>query len=450
MGISLKNQRRRSRRRSYASYQPPSQPRGARNDPFRIVFYLVAIGVGIWVYLNQDMVREEIFGGGEGREPRLSAAGDAASSQPSGNGNNTSADDLAARAQEAYLSGQLLQAVGLYRQAVEADTASADYYVQIARLLVYESAMQYGDLRLQTLDEALEAANNAVLIDPFNPAGYAIMGKVYDWQGRPDQASNTILQALDIDKDYAPAHAYLAEALVDLQRWDQARDSIDRALTLAPDNVDVRREYGYVLESLGDYDTAATQYETALRLHPRLPYLHVALGRLYRELGRNNEALDRFFEAQLISPSSALVAFEIGRTYETYIGDPNAALDYYERSTDLDANYGSPWVRMGTLRYFQGRYPEAVVAFERALALNALPSGMIYQLGLSYAYEGRCDVAMRYLDEAQTLAEGDERILDAVQTGYEVCSQPTLSPEDLQLTTTPEEEEGEGETNDQP
>ncbi len=441
MGISLKNQRRRSRRRSYASYQPPSRPRGARNDPFRIVFYLVAIGVGIWVYLNQDTVREELFGDGEGGQPRAASVNGPAEDGRPGDEGSVEAADIAAQAEEAYLAGEMTRAIDLYRQAAEASPDRADYYVQVARLLVYESAMQVGEQREQRLQEALEAANNAVLIDPFDPAGYAIMGKVYDWQGRADQASSTILQALDIDKDYALAHSYLAEALVDLQRWDQAQESIDRALALQPDNLDIRRDYGYILENLGDYDGAATQYETALRLHPRMPYLHMALGRLYRELGRYTDALDRFFEAQLISPSNALIVFEIGRTYETYIGDAEAAMEYYQRATDLDANFGAPWVRMATLRYFQGRYPDAVVAFERALALDAVPDAMIYQIGLSYAYEGRCDAAVRYLDEAQQLSEGDERILDAVQTGYEVCSQPTPNPEDLQLTGTPEGEE---------
>ena len=436
MGISLRDKRRRGRRRSYADYRPPNREGGPRNDPFRVIFYLVLIAGGIWVYFNRDMVQAEIFEGSETGispvsvvAPRFTPVADA-----------TPVADLIALAEQAYQEGQLAQAVDYYRQAAEAAPEQVDNYVQIARLLVFESAAQYGDRRLETLDEALQAANNAILADPFDPAGYAIMGKVYDWQGRPDQASSTILQALDIDPDYALAHSYLAEALVDLQRWDQAQESIDRALALQPDHVDIRRDYGYILETLGDYSAAATQYETALRLHPKLAYLHIALGRISRELGRYDDSLDRFFEAQLISPANALIAYEIGRTYEVYIGDPNAAMEYYQRSADLDASYGSPWLRMGTLRYFEGRYADAIVAFERALALDAASPDLYFQIGLAYAYEGRCDTALTYLEQAQSQAPEDERIQDAVQIGFEVCSQPTPVPVDVLGTPTPEGE----------
>ncbi len=433
MGIPLRDKRRRGRRRSYADYRPPNRESGPRNDPFRIIFYLVLIAGGIWVYFNRDMVRAEIFEGGEGGISPVSVA--APRSAPAAD--VTPAADLSALAEQAYQEGQLTQAVDYYYQAAQAAPEQVDNYVQIARLLVFESAVQYGDRRLEMLDEALQAANNAILADPFDPAGYAIMGKVYDWQGRPDQASSTILQALDIDPEYALAHSYLAEALVDLQRWDQAQESIDRALALQPDHVDIRRDYGYILETLGDYSAAATQYETALRLHPKLSYLHMALGRIYRELGRYDDALDRFFEAQLISPTNALIVYEIGRTYEIYIGDPNSAMEYYQRSTDLDASYGSPWLRMGTLRYFEGRYADAIVAFERALALDAVSPDLYFQIGLAYAYEGRCDTALTYLEQAQSQAPEDERIQDAVQTGFEVCSQPTPVPVDVLGTPTP-------------
>ncbi len=51
-----------------------------------------------------------------------------------------------------------------------------------------------------------------------------------------------------------------------------------------------------------------------------------------------------------------------------------------------------------------------------------MPDALYYQIGLAYAYEGRCDTATRYLEEAQTLAEGDERVLEAVQAGFDTCS----------------------------
>ncbi|MBN1119636.1 MAG: tetratricopeptide repeat protein [Anaerolineae bacterium] len=429
MGISLKDRRRRTRRRSYASYRPPDPNRGPRNDPFRIIFYLAVIGFGIWAYRNLDTVIGWI--------PQFErSAEDTEVAIEETNTPGPSFEEIVAEAEQAYLDGNLDVAVEHYQTAAELTTDPAPYYSQIARLLIFESAMQYGDERVGTLDLALEAANNAVLSDPFDPAGYAIMGKIYDWQGRADQASSTILQAIDVDPNYAIAQSYYAEALVDLDRWDQALEAIEYAVEQEPESFDIRRDYGYVLESLGNYEESAAEYEMAVQLHSRLPFIRVSLARIYRVLGRYDEALDQLFEAQVLAPSSVIVPFELGVTYETYLGDPSTALEYYERSVELDPAYGRPWLRIGTLRYYLMDYTGASVALEKALELQEESDDLYYQLGLSYAYQGQCSTAIRFLEEAQRRAEEDERILDAVQEGFDYCSQPTPVPVDV--LTTPE------------
>jgi len=432
LGISLKDRRRRTRRRSYASYRPPDPNRGPRNDPFRIIFYLVAIGFGIWTYRNLDAVSSWI--------PQIELpAPDEEATAIATTTPGLSFEEIVAEAKQAYLDGNLDKAIERYREAAELTTEPVPYHVEVARLLIYESAMQHGAERVNMLDAALEAANLAILADPFDPAGYAIMGKVYDWQGRADQASSTILQAIDIGPDYILAQSYYAEALIDLDRWDQAEEAIQIAVEQLPDNVDVRRDYGYVQESLGNYENAVIEYEKAVLIHPKLPFLRVSLARVYRVVGRYDEALDQLFEAQVLAPSSVIVPFELGVTYETYLGDPNTALEYYEQAVELDPTYGRPWLRIGTLRYYLMDYQGASVALEKALELEEESDDLYYQLGLSYAYQGQCSTAIRFLEEAQERAEEDERILDAVQEGFDYCSQPTPVPVDV---LTPDAESG--------
>lgn len=446
MSISLKNQRRKFRRRSYAKYKPPKGNNGGpRNDPFRILFYLILIAGGVWIYLHQDEVRAELFAPLDGTEvAEEGAAEEEASTATTTTPGDASATDIELQADQAYQEGHLMEAVELYRQASEASPEDVNNYVQVARLLIYQAAVSPPDQSDELLAQALEAANTAVLVDPFDPAGYAVLGKVYDWQGRPDQASSTLLQAIDIDKDYALAHSYMAEAQIDLGRWEQAGTSIDQALALAGDNVDVRRDYGYILEMQGDYAGAMTQYEAAVQLHPRLAYLRLVLARVSRQLGNNEQALNQLFEAQTSDPTNALLAYELGRTYESFVGDAETALEYYQRAVELDENYGSPYLRIGALLYFQGSYEGAIDAFEHAIALDTEQPHMYYQLGLSYVNLGRCDEATPYLEQAQATAEGDEAILAAVTAGFETCSLPTLSPDELTQTQTPEPETTDG------
>jgi tetratricopeptide (TPR) repeat protein len=417
----------RKRRRSYADYKPPSSRQPPRSDPFRVVFYLILIAGAAWVYLNPDTVRGLLATQAAEVVPIVGPT-PTASADPTNH---------AAQAEEAYQAGNLDEAIEFYRQAAAASPNTVEYPFQVARLLLYRSALEYGQARDATLQEAVEAANKATLADPFAPHGYAILGKIKDWQGLPEQGLADIQRALEADENFALGHSYMAEALVDLDRWDQAQTTIQHALSLDPNNVDIRRDYAYVLESLGDYASAATQYEAALQIQPNLPYLGVSLGRAYRVLGRYNEALDRFFEAQTLLPGNALIPYEIGRTYETYIGDPNAAMENYQSAVDLDADFPSPWVRIGTLQYVQGFYSEATVSFERALALGVDNVDVRYQLGLAYANEGQCGEALPHLQQARTQAEDDERIIDLVNEGLELCSAPTPTPGRAGITPTP-------------
>lgn len=424
MGIPIGGGGRRGRRRSYADYRPSNRRQRPRSDPFRVVFYLVLIAGGIWVYLNPDVLRGqfESLSLGSQTQPGEEPVG------PPSDAATADTVDYAAQAEDFYSQGQLEEAINTYQQAGVSDPTVVEYPFQEARLLLYSSSMEYGDRRDAILQLALDAANRAILANLEDPRGYAILGKIKDWQGKPEEALNDIQRALELQKDLPIANSYLAEALVDLNRWDQAQTTIEYAYSLDPNNVDVRRDYAYVMESLGDYVSAAAQYEAAVQLEPNLPSIRMALGRAYRVNGRFTEALDQFFSVETLFPTNALVPYEIGRTYETYVGDPTSAIESYERAVELDQDFAAPWVRLGVLYYDQGNYPQAALAFEQAVALGVDSVDVYLQLGLAHANVGECAKAMQPLQTARSMSPDDERVTDLVNSALELCSLPTPTP----------------------
>lgn len=413
------------RRRSYADYKPPSRKHAPRNDPFRIIFYLIAIAGISWMLLNASTIRQTVS----------SQIGEVVKNNPAGSLGPTPTptpqpEQFAGLALQAYKAGDINKAIDLYTQAAEYSPSSVDYQFQVARLLLFKSALQTGTQHDATLKQALDASNKVILSNPENPAGYAILGKVLDWQGQPDQALNQISRSLERDKNYAIGNSYMAEALVDLQRWDQAKTAIDLARSVDPKNPDILRDYGYVLESLGDYSSAATQYEAALTLEPNQPYIKLALARAYRSVGKYNQALDQLFGVDTLSPKTPLVEFELGLTYETYVGDPTSAIKYYEQATQADPNYPSPWIRLGTIHYVQGSFQQAIPDFEQAIKLGITDRPGVYiQLGLAYANQSRCDQAITNLQKAQLLVKPDDTAsLDQIKQGFKVCPSITPSP----------------------
>lgn len=427
MGIQLGGKR---ARRSYADYRPPGRKRPPQNDIFRVAIYLAIIGGAVWVYLNPTIAQGWLAN----VWPTPAATSNPAAT---GGGDATpefvSPDQLAEQGQAKLHDGDLDAAIALYGQAAQEAPNQVEYHVELTRALLFKSALQYGSQRELTLQQALQAGNRAILADPERPEGYAIYGKTLDWSGKPEEASVQLSRALELSKEYAAGQSYMAEALVDLQRYDQARQTIDEALRLDPKNVDVLRDNGYILESLGDYASAATQYEAALAIEPNLAYVKMDLARAYRSVGRYNEALDQFFAVDTQMPKNALVQFELGRTYETYIGDPNSALEYYQQSTEIDPNYALPWVRIGTIKYLQAAWDEAIAAFEQAISLGITGNlNVFYQLGVSYANLNQCGQAVTNLRKAQALVQPDD-----TQTQENIADALAKCPQSLTPTAPP-------------
>jgi tetratricopeptide (TPR) repeat protein len=407
----------RRKRRSYADYRAPVRGPIRRSDPFRVVFYLVVIAAGVWIITHPEIVTNRIQTEIEENAPEISLG---PTSTP------TQQIDFAAEAKLAEGAGLLEDAIAAYHEAGAASPNTVEYPYEEARLLIYLAALQYGEQHDDTLIDALDAANRAILADPADARGYAILGKVKDWQGKPESGINDIQRALEIDPNLAVAHSYMAEVLIDLDRWDEAQNAAGKGMQLDPNSADVRRDYGYVMESLGDYATAQTHYEAALQLAPNNPALKMALGRIYRVNGLFDQALDQLFSIQTMYPQNALIPYELGRTYETYIGDPVSAIDSYEAATQLDSKFPSPLIRLGTLYFGQENYAEAITTFEKVIDLGIEDNvDVLYQLGLAYANTGDCAKAIPTLNQARTLAEEDERIIDLVNSGFETCSQPT-------------------------
>ncbi|NDJ54845.1 MAG: tetratricopeptide repeat protein [Chloroflexi bacterium] len=421
MGIPLDTKR---RRRSYANYKPGRERRRPSNDPLRILIYLIIIGGSGWVLFNQETITPEI-------QQRVDNVSNTVRPTPRPTADPT---EVAIQAEEAYNSGNLQRAVELYGEAADIDPSNVEFHFQQARLLIFMSAMEYDPAeRERLLEDAFQAANDAKFADATRPEGYAILGKAYDWAGDPERAITEINRAIDLDEEYALSYAYLAEAYVELDRWDQALETIETAISLDPDDPDIRRDFGWIYENFGDWFNASIQYELAIEGAPSLAYLRVALARTYRQEGRYNEALDQLFEAQELNPQNPVIAFQIGLTYESFIGNQESAIEAYQSATELDPNYGTPWFRLGEISYYRLDWPNAIEAHSQALELGVDSVNIPWQLGISFVNEGRCSEALPFL--RQTIGEIDafaeasrQAIVEQVNLALETCEQPTVVP----------------------
>ncbi len=280
-----------------------------------IVLYLFILAAALVVYLRADVFQPRVLAM-IGPEPAPT----------------TTPAELTEMAQTAYMDGDIAQAIEYYRQAAEIDPMNAGVLTDLAFLLVVSGERT-------SFAEAVTIAEQAILIAPEDPRGYAAKARALDWLGDYPQAQNEALRAIELDSNYALGHAVLAEVYADMGRLRQAREQAEIAIQLDPYNVDVRRNYALVLEYYGDYQGAIQQYIQATQLHPKRIDLLYGLARNYRGAGQTDAAIQIFERIGQMTPYDPILYMDLGKTY-MQIRDDAAAQEMFEQAVWLVCRQG--------------------------------------------------------------------------------------------------------------
>jgi tetratricopeptide (TPR) repeat protein len=276
-----------------------------------------------------------------------------------------------------FFAGALGGAIEAYQQAVAVEPNNSQAWAELARIQTYSSSLLSTDEdRYNRLSEARASIDQATAIDPDNAQVQAVRSLVLDWYAAnllvpPDESQSALndaeaaaIRALQLDNENALALAFLAEILVDQQKWGQAEETIKQAVAIESESMDVQRVYGYVLESLGQYRLAIEKYREAVILNPNLTFLYIFIGRNFRSLEVHNRALDEFERAAQINEQLGVqdpVPFvEIAKTYSRD-GEFFAAALNAEKAIRINPYNPNTYGQLGIIytkaRNFEGAQP---------------------------------------------------------------------------------------------
>ena len=231
-----------------------------------------------------------------------------------------------------------------------------------------------------------------------------------DKEGNVDAAIGLLERALAADQHSAVALAYLSDAYVRRQQMNPdpqwlklARDAAQRAVAENGDLALAHQSMAFVHYAAGERDLAAREFRRAADLDPMSPFPPMGLGliaaaqndnveaesalrkavqlgpkawRPHNELGdffyrhaRYEEAAREWETARDVTPDNALVLRNLSAAYYS-LGRHDAAASALQRA--LEVRPSAPiYTNLGTIRFFQGRYADAVAAFEKAVELGA-------------------------------------------------------------------------------
>jgi len=230
-----------------------------------------------------------------------------------------------------------------------------------------------------------------------------------------EQALDWFSQSLEIDPDYAAAHAGICltyssgfNVVDDPVFIDEAEQACASALELSPNLNIVHNALGDLYWETGKHQEAEASYLRALAINQNDVTALTGLAIVQSSLQRLAEAEENFRRAIDLQPGNwrsydalARFLYQNGRYEE--------AAAAYEEVVSLDTENMQGWGNLGTSLMLSGNFTDAAPAFNRSIDIE--PQVDAYaNLGLMYYYLGKTDAAVAALENATSLAPDDHLV----------------------------------------
>lgn len=254
------------------------------------------------------------------------------------------------------------------RAAIELDPEPAFAYAMLADALNEDEA---------TMDEAFDAANEAISYDDELSIGYAIRAEI-----TAQRASDTSEVAMLTAKEDAEYAIELAED----------EDNLMKALAHSAMGSIYSREYTIT----GDQNSIARgveEFNKAIGLQDKIAYFYANLGYFYNSQGQYN--------------------LNNGQEDDAY-GKFELAIQKFEEALDVDEQFTMAYDGIGWAYYYSEDYASALDAFDEALATNPDYANAYFGKSLCYSMQEPADYeqAIEMLNEAATI-EPDNSVIHA-------------------------------------
>jgi len=162
-------------------------------------------------------------------------------------------------------------------------------------------------------EEAEQAAQKDIDLEPNDPAAYYNLGISLYKLGRNEDAEQAWKKAIEIKPNYAEAYNYLGFLLSNLGRREEAEQAWKNTIKIKPDDAVTHYNLGVLLEKLGRNEEAEKAWEKAIELKPDLSVVYIVRGNLFLKLGQHEEAEQAYKKAIELEPDYAMAYYNLGK-----------------------------------------------------------------------------------------------------------------------------------------
>lgn len=238
-------------------------------------------------------------------------------------------------------------------------------------------------------------------------------------------ARDMFTRAIELDEDFAMAHAGLADVAALIATYypaakadlEDALEASRRALSLDPELAEAHSAHGAVLSVMGELPAAEAAFRRATELDPRLYEARYFHARACFQLGRFEEAVSLFREASAVREDYS-ASFFAAQSLEA-MGEHDEARKAYGEALNVverHMQFNPDDARAATMRSVAlcrlGQVEEGLSWADRALAMDAEDAGVRYNAACLFAVAGKPDRALECLEEAMAVGFGNVRWLE--------------------------------------
>lgn len=207
-------------------------------------------------------------------------------------------------------------------------------------------------------------------------------------------------QALEYEDRAAYLYNELGLVLLELEEPDRAQANFRQAIALTPTWALPYNNLGIGYSQKDSLDFAKEYYLNAIGLKPDLASAYTNLGNLFFKLEQADSAEMMYLKAIELNPADQANYYFMGLLLSALEGRQPEAIPYYQKALQLDQNYMEVCHELGFL-YFSMEQPDsAELMFNRAIALNPDYTLTYLFLGLLHLEQNRPEAAEQMFFQA--------------------------------------------------
>jgi len=259
--------------------------------------------------------------------------------------------------------------------------------------------------RQGALPAAEELYSKILQVDPQQLDAMHLLGVIRCQQGRLQEAEPLLAEALRRAPDSSAYNNSWGRLLLLQGRREEALAALRRALELSPQNPEAYFNLAEAELGARDFDAAIQHYEQTLVLRPVYPEARFGLAQAVRQRDGWAAAIPHYQLAAAQAPENPVLLYHLGVALQlsNHLDD---ALQVFASITQKWPEHIDGWIGQGAIHFVQGRLPEAIAAYERAVAIDP---------ERPEALDGLVETRRRACDWREDMAEREAQLVAHVE-----------------------------------